>query len=81
MILKFWIFYNRLYVNETIVVYSLKNNQLQNSIATIKHATKDNLKDILYFQHEKYLDVFKNFLYTGDKGYLGYLENNCIHRS
>jgi methionyl-tRNA formyltransferase len=71
----------RLYINETIVLYSLENHQLQSSVATIKHATNDNLKDILYFQHQRYLNVFKNFLSLGDQGYFAYLKDKCIHRS
>jgi len=72
---------SRLYINETIILYSLKNYQSQTSLATVKHATGDNLKDILYFQDERYLDIFKNFLLLGDKGYFGYLQDKCIHRS
>jgi len=72
---------NRLYANETIILYSLKNYQSQTSVATIKHATNENLKDILYFQYERYIDIFKNFVSLGDKGYFGYLQDKCIHRS
>lgn len=72
---------SRLYINETIVLFSLKNYQSQTSVANIKHATDDNLKDVLYFQHKKYIDIFNNFLSLGDKGYFGYLKGRCIHRS
>lgn len=72
---------DRFYTNEIIVLYSLKNYQSQTSIATIKHATGDNLKDILYFQPQRYIDIFKNFLSLGDKGYFAYLQDKCIHRS
>jgi hypothetical protein len=71
----------RLYTNETIVLYSLKNYQIQTSVATIKHATNENLKDVLYFQPQRYIDIFKNFLSLGDKGYFAYLQDKCIHRS
>jgi len=75
---------NRFYCNETIVLYNLKSHDAYNpikSVAIIKHATIDNLKDILYFQPERYIDIFKNFLAQGDKGYFAYIDNKCIHRS
>ncbi|MFW3344165.1 hypothetical protein [Aliarcobacter butzleri] len=72
---------NRFYTNDTIVLYSLKNYQIQTSVATIKHATNENLKDVLYFQPQKYIDIFKNFLSLGDKGYFAYIKDKCIHRS
>ncbi|MCT7506067.1 hypothetical protein N5T62_08260 [Aliarcobacter cryaerophilus] len=71
----------RIFLNETIVVYDLKNHQQQTSVATIKHATNENLKDVLYFQPQRYIDIFKNFLSLGDKGYFAYLQDKCIHRS
>ncbi len=71
----------RIFLKETIIVYDLKNNQEQTSVATIKHATNENLKDVLYFQSQRYIDTFKNFLSLGDKGYFAYLQDKCIHRS
>lgn len=82
MILKVWNFIiSRFYLNETIVLYKLKNYQSQTSVATIKHATNENLKDVLYFQHERYINIFKTFLSLEDKGYFAYLKDKCIHRS
>ena len=72
---------SRLYINETIILYSLKSYQSQTSVATIKHATNENLKDVLYFQPQRYIDIFKNFLSLKDKGYFAYLQDKCIHRS
>ena len=71
----------RLYINETLILYSLKNHQSQSSVATIKHAVNENISDVLYFQHQRYVNIFENFLSLGDKGYFGYLKDNCIHRS
>ncbi|RXI25322.1 hypothetical protein [Aliarcobacter trophiarum] len=71
----------RLYINETIVVYNLKNYQIETSVATIKHATSENIKDVLYFQPQRYINIFENFLSLGDKGYFAYLQDKCIHRS
>ena len=55
------------------------NNQVDNLLIT--QATKDNLQDILNFQNNEYVEVFKQFLASGDKGYLGYYHNECVHRS
>lgn len=71
----------RLYANETIILYSLKNYQPQTSVAMIKHATDKNINDILHFQPQRYIEIFKNFLSLGDKGYFAYLQDKCIHRS
>lgn len=40
-----------------------------------------NLGDILFFQEKKYVETFSKFLTIGDRGYFGYLEKNCIHRT
>jgi len=71
----------RVYINEKIILYKLKNYEKQISLATIKHAANDNLNDVLYFQAQKYVEIFKNFLVLGDKGYFAYLKDKCIHRS
>ncbi len=70
-----------LYINETIIMYKLMYIKKHNSIATIKFATPENLKDILFFQNIKYIDIFKKFLSLGDKGYFAYIDGKCIHRS
>lgn len=51
------------------------------SPATIVHATEANLPDTLHFQTEAQLRQFQLFLQHGDKGYLGYVDGKCIHRS
>lgn len=71
----------RLYTNDTIIIFTLDKVIAQNSQAIIKYASYKNLKDILYFQNERYIDVFKKFLDIGDVGYFGYLGDKCIHRS
>jgi len=71
----------RIFLKETVITYNLKNHQEQTSVATIKHATNENLKDVLYFQSKRYINIFKNFLILGDKGYFAYLQDKCIHRS
>lgn len=71
----------RFYINETIIIYSLKNHQKQTSSALIKFVSNNDIKDVLYFQSNRYINIFKNFLLLGDKGYFAYLQDKCIHRS
>lgn len=71
----------RTYINETIILYDLKEYTPHSSVATIKLTTEDNLSDVLHFQSQRYIDIFKNFLLLGDKGYFAYLQDKCIHRS
>lgn len=70
-----------IYQNETLFVFEINNHNEQTSVASIIHANPENLKDIFYFQDEKYFATFKHFLSIGDKGYLAYIDNRCIHRS
>ncbi len=72
---------NRIYTNETIIVYQLVKPKKQISPAILKQATHSNLNDILYFQDKIYIDIFKKFLQIGDTGYFAYIDKNCIHRS
>ncbi len=71
----------RIFLKETVVLYRLQNHQIQSSVAIVKHSTYKNITDILYFQSQRYIDTFKNFLSLGDKGYFAYLQDKCIHRS
>ena len=70
---------NRFYVNETIILFELDKLILQTSTANICKINNNNLSDILNFQDEKSLNIFKDFLLLGY--YYGYINNNCIHRS
>ncbi len=73
--------FKRIYVSELIIIYRLNDLVDHNSVATIKHVTDDNIEDVLYFQHQRYIEIFKNFLSLGDKGYFAYIKDKCIHRS
>jgi hypothetical protein len=70
-----------MWAHDVIVIFQLRTPAHQSSEANIKRATHENLKDILFFQDQKYIDRFKTFLERGDTGYLAYLKGNCIHRS
>lgn len=71
----------RLYTNETIIIFQHDTIQPIESSAVIKKADQANLKDVLNFQNERYLATFRKFLQQGDIGYLAYLEQKCVHRS
>ncbi len=72
-----------IYSNEKILIYEniIKNEYKVLNNITISYASEKNLKDILYFQDKKYIDIFKKFLQMGDTGYFAYIDKNCIHRS
>ena len=72
---------NRIYVNNTTILYKHVNAIIQHSPAKIVQADYDNLKDILVFQHPRYIKIFTNFLDNGDRGYFAYLNGKCVHRS
>lgn len=40
-----------------------------------------NINDVLHFDKPAHLLLFQQFLQRGDRGYLAYLENICLHRS
>ena len=74
-------FKTRFYVNSEFLLYVYKIPKKQNSPVKIVKANNNNISDILHFQEKRYLKMFKNFLSIGDIGYLGYINNKCIHRS
>lgn len=72
---------SRIYVNETVTLFDNFKNVVQKSPAKIVQANCNNLVDILTFQNSRYIKIFKQFLDSGDKGYFGYLNSKCVHRS
>ncbi len=72
---------NRLYVKEILIMFTVEEQIPQTSNAMVMHINYLNLNDILNFQHQRYIDIFKKFLKIGDRGYFAYLNNKCIHRS
>lgn len=74
-------FITRLYCNETLILFAHQFRVQQKSTAEIEYAQPENLTDILFFQHPRYLETFKRFLSIGDKGYFAYLDGKCVHRS
>ena len=72
---------SRIYVNETTILFYNFKNVVKTSPAKIVQANCNNLVDILSFQNPKYIEIFKNFLKAGDKGYFAYLNGKCVHRS
>lgn len=74
----------RLYANERIgmfVFFSTAHKLIDYATTDIRPATQENLTDVLNFQPARYVDVFRNFLALGDRGYYAYLDDKCVHRS
>lgn len=71
----------RLYSKTNVLLLKHTNNTNQQSPAFIRPASEENIKDTLSFQSEKQLKRFKTFLLQGEKGFLAYLDNKCVHRS
>lgn len=82
IIKKIYIYFKtRIYVNETAILFENFKNVIQTSPAKIIPANYNNLVDILNFQNPKYIEIFKKFLDSGDRGYFAYLNGKCVHRS
>ncbi len=71
----------RLYTNDTILVMELKNPAATSSPAHLESVTAQNVEDALSFQSAQQIKTFRKFLQAGDKGYYGYVDKVCVHRS
>lgn len=72
----------RLFCYETVYLFiSKKNKSVDYARTEIRPATQENLADVLNFQSARYVEVFRNFLALGDRGYYAYLDDKCVHRS
>lgn len=76
--------FKKIFSKEKIYIYislgALPNINRPNNYKIVR-ANLKNLKDILFFQEKKYIKIFETFLKNGDRGYLGYLNENCVHRT
>lgn len=71
----------RIFVNEDILLFKHGKEIECPSSAKIVKASKENISDVLDFQDISYVKKFQSFLSSGDIGFLGYLDNRCVHRS
>ena len=71
----------RLYVNETLILFQHETATEQKAPVEIRYASPETIRDILSFQPERYVKVFEQFLSLGDRGYFAYLNGRCVHRS
>ncbi|NQT71765.1 MAG: hypothetical protein HQ553_03220 [Chloroflexi bacterium] len=72
---------SRIFTRETILLFQHKEQKQVDVPVEVIYASKNNLRDILTFQDERYIKVFERFLNQGDQGYFAYLEGQCVHRS
>lgn len=71
----------RLFWFGTVVLFEHRNAVSVGSPCTVVAASQENLADLLEFESPRQLEVYRDFLSRGDRGYLGYLEGRCVHRS
>ena len=72
---------SRLYTRETLLLYRFRQKQEIHSEARIDIANFENIGDLKAFQTSAQISKFREFLENGDVGYLGYLGDQCVHRS
>ncbi len=63
------------------MVFEHRETVSPTSACTIAPATLENVADVLHFETPFLLELYKEFLNRGDRGYLAYLEGRCVHRS
>ncbi len=71
----------RLYHADTIILFQHHKTVSIPSPVQVKLVDYTMLPDILTFQEAKYVDIFKEFLDQGDRGYFGYLDGVCVFRA
>jgi len=71
----------RIFSRNTILLLEWKENRNATSVVEIREVTAENVNDALAFQSQKQIQLFSDFLGRGDKGFYGYLDNSCVHRS
>jgi ribosomal protein S18 acetylase RimI-like enzyme len=70
-----------MFASERLLLYKHGSDIPQSSPAEIRKATPGNIRDVLFFDTPDKVEKYLNFLELGDRGYLGYLDGNCVHRS
>ena len=71
----------KIFTSAQVNVYKMSEHVEQNSRAEIRKVTPENVEDARSFQSDHLIEIFRGFLSNGDKGYYGYIDNKCVHRS
>lgn len=71
----------RIFSRSTVLLLEWKEDKNPQSPVQIQEVTTANVADALGFQSQKQVQQFSHFLQKGDRGYYGYLDNACVHRS
>jgi len=71
----------RLYYRKTLILYKHVRLEEIQADALIKPVDSTMLRDVLTFQPERFIEVFKQFLDNGDSGYFAYQDGRCVHRT
>jgi hypothetical protein len=72
---------SRVFLDESFMLYEYHQNNIINSTVDLKEADENNLKDVLTFDTKTNYRNMRTMLRDGVKGYLGYVDGICIHRS
>lgn len=70
-----------IYLNNSVVLFKHITHTVQEAPVIIMLANQENIQDVLNFQEEIFLNIFRKFIENGDVGYLAYLNEKCVHRS
>lgn len=72
---------SRIALDESFYLYRFENNPGIESVVTLEDINPDNIKDVLSFESKATMRYLKRFIKKGNKGILGYLNGECVHRS
>lgn len=71
----------RIFSRATVLLLEWKEQRNPVSSIRIREVSNSNVNDALSFQSQKQVRQFSEFLLRGDRGYYGYLDSTCVHRS
>jgi len=70
-----------IYTEVEFFIYKNINEVEIKSPAIVRKANKGNVNDAITFNSKAIIKTFNKFLDSGEKGYLAYLDSECVHRS
>jgi len=72
---------SRICLDESFYLYRFKSDPRIESIITLEEVKGENIKDVLSFESKSTLKYLEQIIKKGEKGILGYLNGECVHRS
>lgn len=73
----------RVHADDEVIIYQAptRPTEMTPLRAQMKYATHERLGDLAWFHSARELRVFARFLDAGHIGYLGYIDDRCVHRT